>query len=102
MNHIEGHFKHPKLKKFKITLGIILIILFAFLALNSIWDVFSKWGWVNPVNNTRTITLSAQGEATVAPDTARFTASVVTRGSNPKVVQGDNAELMNAFIDYIM
>ena len=101
MNHIEGHLKHPKLKKFKITLGIILIVLFAFLALNSIWDVFSKWGWVSPVNNTRTITLSAQGEATVAPDTARFTASVITRGSNPKVVQGDNAELMNAFIDYL-
>lgn len=104
MDKVDEHFRHSKFKKFKkfkVAMGIVLIALFAFLALNSIWDLFGKFGWLSSIDNTRTITLSAQGEATVSPDTARFTASVVTRGDSPKVVQGDNAELMNALIDYL-
>ena len=47
------------------------------------------------------ITLSASGEAQVAPDTAEIELSVLTEGKTPQEVQRENTQKMNAIIDFI-
>ncbi|MBI4120481.1 MAG: SIMPL domain-containing protein [Parcubacteria group bacterium] len=83
-------------------LAMALFILVAALALNSVWDVFAKWGWANPPSKeARTITLSAEGKVTVTPDTARLNLSVVSEGKSAEDVQQKNTEAMNKVIEFV-
>ena len=50
---------------------------------------------------TRTLTVSADGRAVVAPDIADLSFSVVSEGKDPKVIQASNTEKMNKAIGFI-
>lgn len=83
-------------------LAITLIILFAVMALNNLWELFGRWGWVNQIDQgPRTITISAQGKVTATPDTARMSMSVVSDGKTAQEVQQKNTEAMNKVIAFV-
>jgi len=42
-----------------------------------------------------TVTVGAEGKATVTPDIARISFSVISEGKDPAVIQKDNTEKMN-------
>ena len=50
---------------------------------------------------SRTITVSADGKATVSPDIARISFSVETEGKDPSVIQAENTKKMNSAIEFI-
>ncbi len=58
-------------------------------------------GELTPPYTSRTITVSAEGKATVAPDIARLSFSVVTEGKDPKVIQEENTKKMNSAIEFV-
>ena len=81
--------------------GIVTVLLLV-VALNSLWDLFSRWGWVSPApQEPKTITVNAEGKATVIPDTTRLNISVVTDGKTADEVQSRNTETMNKVIEYV-
>lgn len=81
--------------------GIVTVLLLV-VALNNLWDLFARWGWVNPaVQEPKTITVNAEGQVTVTPDTARINISVVTDGKTADEVQQRNTETMNKVIEYV-
>lgn len=82
-------------------LGVTLLVMVIFLSLNFIWDLFAKLGVVGAPSNERTVTLSAQGKAAAAVDTARFSVSVETRGKNPEDVQNENTEAANSVVEFL-
>jgi uncharacterized protein YggE len=49
----------------------------------------------------RTVSVSAEGKVSVAPDIATVVFSVVSEGKDPKVVQGENTEKMNTAIAFV-
>ncbi|PIR88872.1 MAG: hypothetical protein COU07_04115 [Candidatus Harrisonbacteria bacterium CG10_big_fil_rev_8_21_14_0_10_40_38] len=49
----------------------------------------------------RTVSVSAEGRAIVAPDIAEIYFSVVSEGKDPKVVQESNTKKMNDAIDFV-
>lgn len=91
----------PKFKKVALVAASLLVIFLAFVALNSAWDLFAKWGWVSSPDTQKTITLSAEGKTTVTPDTARFSVGVVTRGDDPQRIQDENTKAINKIIDFL-
>jgi uncharacterized protein len=58
-------------------------------------------GEIVPPYATRTVTVSAEGKATVSPDIARISFSVVSEGKDPKVIQEENTKKMNSAIAFI-
>src|SRR3989344_4423403 len=94
-------FNTPQFQQLARIIGVVLIALFGLMALNSLGDVLAKWGLSSSYDEPRTITISAQGRTTVTPDTARFNASVVTRGIEPKDVSAKNTEAMNAVVNFL-
>lgn len=50
---------------------------------------------------SRTINVSATGEAVAVPDIAQFSFSVVTEGESPEDVARENTLIMNAAIDFV-
>ena len=94
-------FNTPQFQQLARIIGVVLIALFGLMALNSLGDVLAKWGVASSYDEPRTITISAQGRTTVTPDTARFNASVVTRGIEPKDVSAKNTEAMNAVVNFL-
>ena len=49
----------------------------------------------------RTIMINADGKATLTPDIAKLSFSVVTDGKDPKVIQDENTKKMNAAIQFV-
>lgn len=83
-------------------LAIGLVVLIALMAVNNVWDIFAKWGIVNPPKeNQNTITITAEGKAVVAPDTAQISVSIVTDGTTADEVQQKNAGVTNEVIGYL-
>lgn len=81
--------------------GIVTILLII-VALNNLWDLFARWGWVGPEHKEpRTVTVSAEGKVTVIPDTTRINISVVTDGKTADEVQQKNTETMNKVLEYV-
>lgn len=58
-----------------------------------------KWG--ASLYPSRSITVSAEGKATVSPDIARLSFSVVSEGANPNALEIDNAKKVTAAVDYV-
>lgn len=56
---------------------------------------------VPSVSPPRTITVSAEGKAVVAPDIAQISFSVLTEGKDPAVIQAENTGKMNTAIDFV-
>ena len=51
--------------------------------------------------STRTMTVSAEGKATVTPDIAEATFSVVSRGKNPEELADNNNQKVSAAIEFL-
>ncbi|MBI3274183.1 MAG: SIMPL domain-containing protein [Candidatus Colwellbacteria bacterium] len=79
---------------FKTLFWVVLIVL----GITAIPAV-SKLG--NSFNPSKTINVSADGKATVPPDIANISFSVVSEGSSPEKIQVDNAKEMSVAIDFV-
>ncbi|MDO8601703.1 MAG: SIMPL domain-containing protein [bacterium] len=55
----------------------------------------------NAVTPSRTITVSAEGKASIAPDIATLVFSVVSQGATAEAVQKANTDKINLAIDYL-
>ncbi len=97
---LEKFFSHEnKLTRHLASLVTVLVLI---VAINNIWDLFSRFGWVSPApTQEHTVTVSSDGKVTVSPDTARIQASVVTDGQTADEVQQKNTEIMNKVIEYV-
>ena len=99
INKLSEYISSSKLARY---LAIALVVLVILVAINNIWDIFAKWGFVNPpLQIPNTITITADGKATAAPDTAQISVSVVTDGATTDDVQQKNAKTANNVIDYL-
>ncbi len=97
---LERFFSHEN--RLTRHLAGIITILVLVVALNNLWDLLARWGWVSPEpKEPRTVTVSAEGKATVIPDTTRINISVVTDGKTADEVQQKNTETMNKVIEYV-
>jgi len=94
-------FNEHWFKKLAKVISVALAVLFVFLALNGILNVFQKLGWVSSFTKDRTIILSAQGKTTASPDTASFSVSIITRGDSPEEVQSKNTKDANKVLDFL-
>ena len=61
---------------------------------------FSLQSWTK-VDQSRLITVSAEGKVTVTPDIGRISFSVVSEGKDPKTIQAENTAKMNKAIAFI-
>lgn len=68
----------------------------AIIALLSV--AYAAKGWLRSVSSSRTVTVSAEGTATVVPNLATISFSVVSEGASATVIQDDNTKKMNAAI----
>lgn len=99
LNKIKEIISSHRLARY---LAVALAVLVMVAALNNFWDLLARWGLVSPMpKDIKTITVSAEGKVTTAPDTARVSISVVTDGKSADNVQQKNTENMNRVIDYI-
>lgn len=95
-------FKDERFKELTWVFALAAVALVSFLALSQMWSLMGQWGLVTTGETEgQTATLSAQGTAFAAPDTARFTVSVVSRGATPEVVQEDNSERVEEVISFL-
>lgn len=57
--------------------------------------------WSASLYPSRTIMVNADGKATISPDIARTSFSVISEGPKPEDLQVDNAKKMSAAIDFV-
>lgn len=57
--------------------------------------------WENSLYPSRSITVNADGKATVSPDIAKLSFSVISEGNSPTKLEADNAQKVSAAIDYV-
>lgn len=99
LNKLSEYVSSSKIAQY---LAIGLVVLIALMAISNVWDIFAKWGFINPPQQTpNTITISADGKATAAPDTAQISVSVVTDGATADEVQQKNAQIANNVVEYL-
>ena len=79
------------LKNALLVVVIVVIVLGGNLALK----------WSDSLYPSRTIVVSGDGKATVTPDIAKLSFSVVSEGPDPTVLQSDNSKKMTAAINFI-
>ena len=82
---------------FWLLLDALLVVMF-FLGLIT-FKALDRYGASLPI--TRTITVSADAKATIVPDIAKISFSVVAEGSDPAKLQEENTKKMVAAIDFI-
>ena len=63
--------------------------------------IFIGMSWSNSLYPSRTVTVSAEGKATVSPDLATISFSVLTQGTDPIKLESDNAQKMNDAISFV-
>lgn len=83
---------------FWLLLDVFLVVLIAGLTLVGLPTIDNFRKSLNPA---RTITLSAEGKTTVAPDVAIISFSVVSEGNNPEEIAKDNNQKMSSVIDFV-
>src|SRR3989338_7909114 len=76
---------------------ILLVVVIAAVVLGS--NLALEWS--DSLYPSRTIMVSGEGRATVTPDIAKLSFSVVSEGPDPTMLQSDNSEKMNAAIDFV-
>ncbi len=81
---------------------ILLTVFLGALIVNLIFFVMPtiyKWG--EAFYPAHTITVSAQGKTTAAPDLAEISFSVVTQGQSPQTLSDNNNTKMNAILQFV-
>lgn len=98
MNEEIQNFKSIKEAK-----NIIIIIFLIFLMSVIVYSLF--WGPAKKIADSfrpaKTIMISAQGKVVLSPDIAKISFSVVSEGTNPKIVVEENNKKMNNAIDSV-
>lgn len=83
--------------------NIFIVIFLGFLMLVIIYSLF--WGPAEKLTDSlmpiRTISVSAEGKATVEPNIAKISFSVFSEGTNPELLVQNNVKKMNSAIDFI-
>lgn len=82
----------------KIVLWYVLSVCAVAVAAVAVGGV-SSWG--NSLAPARTLTVSAQGKTTAAPDLAEVSFSVISQGKSPDALNADNNQKMSAAIDFV-
>ncbi|OGY58519.1 MAG: hypothetical protein A3F24_01075 [Candidatus Colwellbacteria bacterium RIFCSPHIGHO2_12_FULL_44_17] len=85
----------------KNTIWILLDILVAVAIIAVAVSVPAIKSWADSMISIRTVNVSAEGKATVEPDIATISFSVVSEGSNPEKLETDNNEKMTKAIDKV-
>jgi uncharacterized protein YggE len=91
-----------EIDKVKNYFWIVFTLLLAGLLLNLVFFVMpmlQKLG--DSFMPVRTITVSAEGKTTVAPDLAQFSFSVVTQGKDPSQIVDENNKKVSAAINFV-
>ncbi len=91
----------PKLDQHKAWFWVILNVVLVLLGLFLIVAGKAVWRQSAALAPARTITISAEGKATIAPDLATFSFSVVSQGADPVKLQNDNNAKVNTAIDFV-
>jgi len=73
----------------------LFVVVFLFAATGAV----ANWG--SSLAPARTLTVSAQGKTTAAPDLAEVSFSVVSQGKDPDALNADNNQAMTAVIDFV-
>jgi len=79
------------LKNTLLVVGIFALVVGANIALD----------WSSSLYPSKTIYVSAEGKATVSPDIAKVSFSVVSEGPSPEKLQEDNSKKMASAIDFV-
>ncbi len=82
---------------FWILLNIILGVAVLFLIIAG----KSLWYYGQSLYPSRTINITAEGKAIVAPDVANLSFSVISEGKDPEKLQNDNNTKINAVIEFV-
>ena len=99
LNKLSSYISSDKIARY---LAIGLVVFVALAVVNNAWDIFAKWGFADPPGkDPRSITVTAEGKTTCAPDASRIDVSVVTDGKTADEVQQSNARVANNVIDYL-
>ena len=85
-------------KKFIYFTGSIALVVASLLGLKAVWYLYRSEATL-PVN--RSITVSAEGRSTVAPDLARLSFAVISEGEDPEKLQSENSQKMNASVEFV-
>ncbi|MDP2598252.1 MAG: SIMPL domain-containing protein [Candidatus Liptonbacteria bacterium] len=81
---------------------VLLDVLIGLVALNIIFFVMPMlWHLGNSFSPVRTITVYAEGKATVTPDLAESSFSVVSQGKNPQDLADSNNQKISAVIQFL-
>ena len=91
----------PKVEQHKawfwVILNVVLVLLGLFLIVAG-KSILMQSAALAPA---RTITVSADGKATIVPDLATLSFSVVSQGADPVKLQNDNNAKVNSAIDFV-
>jgi uncharacterized protein YggE len=89
---MEKNEVHKLVLKYVLTLFVV-----AFLV--SAAGAVSRWG--GSLAPARTLTVSAEGKTTAAPDLAEISFSVVSQGKDPNALNADNNQKMSAVVAFV-
>jgi uncharacterized protein YggE len=73
----------------------LFAVVFLFVATGAVSD------WGGSLAPARTLTVSAEGKTTAAPDLAEVSFSVISQGSDPDALNADNNQRMSAVISFV-
>jgi uncharacterized protein len=90
------------MEKEKMYFWILLDVLVAIAIINVAFFVMPLLGSLRAsYPPARTISVTAQGTTNAAPDLAEISFSVVTQGTNPQTLSSNNADKMNAVLQFV-
>lgn len=100
----QSDLKHdPKMHEIKKGFYGVLTLFFLVFTLLLIYSMF--WGPLKHLAESlmpsRVVTVTADAKATLVPDIAQFSFSVVTEGTDSQVVADQNNKIMNQAIDFV-
>lgn len=82
-------------------LPVVLLVSGFFLALFLAILTIAVFNWSDSLAPARSIVVSGEGRAVLAPDIANVTLSVVSEGQDPTILQNDNNEKINKAVDFL-
>lgn len=74
---------------------LVLVMIFSLIGIGTLVR------YSNAISPSRTITVTGEGKAEIAPDIAKYSFSVVTQGADPEKVQQANTEKMNKALAFV-
>lgn len=76
-------------------------ILMGVLTIAILVGIYMAFQWEDSLYPSRNITISAEGKATISPDIAKLSFSVISEGANPNALEVNNAKKVTAAVEYV-